>query len=74
MVEGKTEEFRVAAILGDEPFDARDEWERFKSMTDAKRYMQLLARLGLGCVLYVLVVEAGVPQLNTLHEITRIEG
>jgi hypothetical protein len=74
MVETKAEEFRVAAILGDEPFDAKDEWERFRSLTDARRYMQLLARLGLGCILYGVTVEAGVPQLATLHEITRIQS
>jgi hypothetical protein len=74
MIPDKSEEFRVAAILGEEPFDAKDEWERFRSLTDAKRYMQLLARLGLGCILYAVAVESGVPQMDTLKEISRIRG
>ncbi len=74
MDQEKSEEFRVAAILGDEPFDRRDEWERFRSLTDAKRYMSLLARLGLGCVLYAVPIEAGVPRTDAMQEISRISG
>ena len=32
-------EFRVAAILGGEAFDRKDEWERFRSLDEARRYM-----------------------------------
>lgn len=65
-------EFRVAAILGGEAFDRKDEWERFRSLDEARRYMDLLAKLGLGCLLYSLSLQAGVQMMETLSESMRI--
>lgn len=67
-------EFRVAATLGGEPFDGRDEWERFRSVDEAKRYMELLARFGLGAVLYAVPLNAGAPVTTTLTLIDRVES
>lgn len=67
-------EYRVAAMLGDEPFEDRTEWERFRSMDQAQRYATLLARLGLGAVIFAVAVIGGAPRVDTLKEVARIEA
>jgi hypothetical protein len=67
-------EFRVAATLGGEPFDDRSEWERFKSLDHAQRYAMMLARLGLGAVIFAVAVIGGAPRIDTLQEVARIES
>ena len=73
MTEDRTE-FRVAATLGGEPFDDRSEWERFKSLDQAQRYAMMLARLGLGAVIFAVAVISGAPRIDTLKEVARIES
>ncbi|MCX7324790.1 MAG: hypothetical protein NTZ14_10215 [Hyphomicrobiales bacterium] len=73
MIDDRTE-FRVAATLGGEPFDDRSEWERFKSMDQAQRYAMMLARLGLGAVIFAVAVIGGAPRIDTLQEVARIES
>lgn len=67
-------EFRVAATLGGEPFDERTEWERFKSLDQAQRYAMMLARLGLGAVIFAVAVIGGAPRIDTLKEVARIDS
>lgn len=73
MTEEQTE-FRVAATLGGEPFDDRTEWERFKSLEQAQRYAMMLARLGLGAVIFAVAVIGGAPRIDTIKEVARIES
>jgi hypothetical protein len=67
-------EFRVAATLGGEPFDERTEWEKFKSLDQAQKYASLLARFGLGAVIFAVAVIGGIPLPETLQEIARVEA
>jgi hypothetical protein len=73
MIDDRTE-FRVAATLGGEPFDDRSEWERFKSFDQAQRYAMMLARLGLGAVIFAVAVIGGAPRVDTLKEVARVES
>lgn len=73
MTEDRTE-FRVAATLGGEPFDDRSEWERFKSLDQAQRYAMMLARLGLGAVIFAVAVIGGAPRVDTIKEVARFES
>ncbi|MEI8144181.1 MAG: hypothetical protein WCH83_01835 [Alphaproteobacteria bacterium] len=66
-------EYRVAALLGSEAFDEASEWERFRDLSEARRYIALLGRLGLGAVIYSVTMNAGVADMSTLTEVMRQE-
>jgi hypothetical protein len=67
-------EYRVAAMLGDEPFEERSEWERFKSIDQAKSYAGLLVRLGLGAVVFAFALGTGIPAQTVVTEVARYEA
>lgn len=67
-------EYRVAAMLGDEPFEDRSEWERFRSLEQATSYAGLLVRLGLGAVVFAFALGGGIPAQAVVTEVARFEA
>jgi hypothetical protein len=67
-------EYRVAAMLGDEPFEDRSEWERFRSIEQATRYAGLLVQFGLGAVVFAFALGAGIPAQAVVTEVARYDA
>jgi hypothetical protein len=66
-------EYRVATLYEAADVEPSNDWEKFRTVEDARHYANVLVRLGLGAILFMTVIAVPGVGVEQMTEIARFD-